>query len=441
MKINDFELDKYINNYYDNYDNNINIPNELSLNIKDILHSEVKKKLKLSLILKKIISILLGLSMLSGGFVFAKRNFNNWFNFGNGLETAIKNNYIVEPNVSDTYLESNAEINNITYENILVTTNINAVIMDDLNINSNLEFTFEETIKDAINLKNYKNIILEDLIVTDDKNRILYCSNEEEFNKFCSQNNLNYKYLQFNENYINTGINSFLQSSEKSNTLNLVLNLYTDGWNEKYPSSNNLNYSFSKITLIEDYEKNINDKYITITGNWNLTVNIPSEMKNRKNINYNVISCSNPNFKILTSKATNIGFEVEILISNIEKPKSLKLYDDGFKKRQNNEISSEEWKKIVEETQDYYLYLTPIKSFFETPLGETINDCTYIENENNEKFLISTSPGRMQKGFYIDDNTFEFYETFDLTKFDLTDKLFIHLVCNEEIINIELKRN
>ena len=51
----------------------------------------------------------------------------------------------------------------------------------------------------------------------------------------------------------------------------------------------------------------------------------------------------------------------------------------------------------------------------------------YIENENGKKFEMSMSPRANGGGFIDDDGIYESNCTFDLTKYDLTDKLTVYI--------------
>ena len=86
--------------------------------------------------------------------------------------------------------------------------------------------------------------------------------------------------------------------------------------------------------------------------------------------------------------------------------------------------------------------IDPVILYYDSNFGETIEDCTYIENEKNEKFLASTNPGRKQKQLFInDDKDFVFYETFDLTKYNTTNELNLHLVIYDTLTTIKLQKN
>lgn len=192
---------------------------------------------------------------------------------------------------------------------------------------------------------------------------------------------MKYKFAEFNESYFACGLNSFLQPSSENDILCLTYNIYSGGLENNYPKSKNLKYKFHEIALIENEEQNSAKK--VLEGDWEINIEVPEKMYNRQAINYKVIECSDENV----------------------------------------------------------LAMTPINSNYNPDCGETIEDCTYIENQNHEKFLISTNLGRIQKEEFINDDTvFVLYETFDLTKYNITDELTVHLKFYDKSISVKLKK-
>ena len=78
------------------------------------------------------------------------------------------------------------------------------------------------------------------------------------------------------------------------------------------------------------------EKVITLLGNWNITIDVPPKMNSRLEEHYTVVSCDNNNFDIYTSKVTDTGFEIGIIVSNIsppEYPEELTIHKDEIHSR------------------------------------------------------------------------------------------------------------
>ena len=180
---------------------------------------------------KKIIAgLCAGLTIMSG-VVFAT-NFDKVigdFGLGKGIKNAVESGYVAETDMN--YINSNTILTDkqeaILLNNIDVGSKIENFMMDDLNISTHILFSIGTKINEKIDLEKLDNILLTDLIITDEENRILFCANKERFNKYCEENKLNYKYGEFNENNYNCGINSFIEYHNKyDGIVKITYNLY-----------------------------------------------------------------------------------------------------------------------------------------------------------------------------------------------------------------------
>lgn len=425
-------IDNLLKKYYNNYDNFIIVPESISYTIETTMYDYKRKKFDLKLLIKKIIISIMGLITLSGGLVFAKNYLSNKFGISNGIETAIENGYIYE---------KEKKLDNIETINASeIQASIDEFLMDDQNISTNFSFKFNDELLENLNIDSVKRIELMDLIITDENNTILYCASEDALNEFCQINNLNYKFAEFNEMYLNCGLNSFLQPSSENDTICLTYNIYSGNLESGYPKSKSLKFKFHQIALIENYEEKSNNKILG--GDWEINIEVPEKMYNRQTINYKVVECSDENIEISTAKVSDTGFEFGCTIKNVELPEELKLLREEMKSLSEKALSDEEMKELALKYMESDFTTSPIKPNYNPNLGETIENCTYIENQNDEKFLISTNPGRLQKGELINDDTeYVLYETFDLTKYDITDELTVHLKFYDNSISIKLRKN
>lgn len=383
------------------------------------------------------------------GVVFAT-NYNkiiNYFGLGNGIDTAVENDYIEVPNMD--YISSSStlddETNATILNNIKTNVKIDNFLMDDLNLCVNFDFEFDETINETVSFNDIRNIELRDLIVTDEENRIIYCkATKDIFDEYCKKNNLPYIFGEFSENYMNNGLNSFITYRDSTtNQICLNYNMYADG----YPKSKKLSFNFSNILIKE--EINEIEKTTILTGDWSINVNVPEKMYNRKTIPYKVVSCSNNDFNITTAFVTDTGFEIGIIINNMEKPEDfLNILNEEIKKEINEgkitETEIQERSNILLRTPKYENLIAQWHPVEDTPHAElnveNIEDTSYVENEKGEKFEKSLSPARRQDANFIDGNKFSYYETFELTKYDMTDKLKVQIMFKGEPIIIKLEK-
>lgn len=415
------EIDKLIQKYYDNYDNYVKVPDKISYSIENLKYDNKKN---IILLIKRIIITILGIGTLTGGIVFAKGYIFKSFNLGKGIDTAVQNGYI--------HVIEQEKINGTG-------TNISAIefLMDDTNISTKFSFEFDEEIRKKLNIGNIKNIELSDLIITDENDIVLYCASEKVLEEFCQNNNLDYPSLKDTDRYFYSGLNRFLAPSSEEDIINLTYNIYLGALECNYPKSKHLKYQFHSIKLIENNESE--DNYKVLEGDWEINIDVPEAMYNRSAITYKVISCSDENMDITTAKVSDTGFEFGCIMYDVEIPEEVKKYKENIARK---DISEEQRKECLIEYLESDVPLTPIIADYYPELGETIENCTYIENENNQKFKISTNPGRKQRCQFINgESDYSFYETFDLTKYDITNELKLHIVFYDKVITVTLQKN
>lgn len=405
-------------------------------------HTLIEKiKLGEYMIRKKVIVTTCGLVFVISSGVFAYNKIASSFGFGKGIDSAAENGYIANPEMD--YVSSNTTVTNqktnITLDDINVDAKIEDFIMDDITIGTHFTFEIDTKINETIDLNDLQDIELKDLIVTDEDNKILFCMDKGAFEKYCQENNLNYQFGEFNENYYNCGLNAFMTYHFKEGgTIKFTYNMYSDG--NSFPKCKKLNFSFGKIQLMSE------DSEVILKGNWTMNFDVPKEIYNRKSIAYKVVSCENPDFKVTNATLSNTGFELGIVISNMERPQEPQILRENFQKVINGEMSIDEYnervnteKEWIEASNQYHKALLPITVY------DWIHDSdpeyvTYIENEKGEKFTISSSAGRRQDANYKDGNIFNFYETFTLTTYDATNKLKVRVLFRDTPYIIELER-
>lgn len=388
------------------------------------------------------------------GVVFAT-NYNkivNYFGLGGGIDSAVEHGYIENPNMD--YVESDTTAINenlgTIVDNVTANVRIEDFLMDDLNLSTHFLLEFDKKINEIVNLDNLKNIELKDLLVTDENGKIIYCMNKEMFEKYCGENNLDYEFAEFNDNYYNCGLNSYIEYHYKEGGITkLTYNMYSG---ENFPKSKKLNFIFTKITLVENEKQGENidaRNRVTLVGDWNISLDVPEKMYNRQTIPYKVVSCSNKDFNIATAFVSDTGFEIGIIIDNMEKPEYyLQIVNEEIKKEviegKITEEEIEERRNMLLRTPKYQNLIAQLRPIEDTPHAllntGNIEDTSYVENEKGEKFETSSSPSRRQDHNFIDGNKFSYYETFELTKYNITNKLKVQIMLKGEPVIIELEK-
>lgn len=404
------------------------------------------EKRRMNFMRKKIIATACASFVLVSGIVVAaniEKIKTNFRGLGDGVDTAVENGYIAESNVEDmdsnvigTNQESKIEVNNmeasITIENFL---------MDDVNLSSQILFKFDDKLKDIVDLDAVCALELTDLIIRDEENRIIYGGNDEErFKKYCEENKLNYTFTDFNKNYMNCGVNCFNVSHDKeNNSVTIMYNMYTDN----FPKSKKLYFSFGKIEMLEVKENQEVQNEIVINGNWEILVDVPEKMYNRTDEYYKVVSCDNDDFEVYSAKVADTGFELGVIISNIEEPETdmekLKKWGTVNQDYESGKISYDEAMELAnwyKEWADLYHPISITNSNFK---DEEIN-ASYVKNENNKTFNCSLSASRNCKTIFLENNKYNFYETFEMTKYDSTDTIKVVLYYYGKPVTIELQK-
>ncbi len=419
--------------------------NIAAYNFKDELQKSgtLRKQRKgVNIMKKKIIATACASLILVSGIVVAtsiKKSNDSDRGLGDGINNAVESGYVANPNAEGT--DNNSTIANTELSNINAKITIEDFLMDDVNLSTQILFEFDNKIKDAVNLDKVISIELTDLIVRDEENRIIYGgNNEERFKKYCKENNLNYTFCEFNENYMNCGVNCFnVMKDKESNSIKIMYNMYTS---DTYPKSKKLYFSFQTIMFNELVMSK--EKKLELKGNWEITVDVPENMYTRTDEYYKVISCDNPDFNIYIAKLTNTGFEIGVIISNIEKPEEDVIKKEDFlialENYQNGKISKDEYDKKALWNKEYNDLLTPIQVTDYNYTDGKSGKASYVENENGKRFKFALSPARRAKTYFIDGNKYDFYETFGMTKYDATNKIKVILYYYGEPVTIALEK-
>ncbi len=384
-------IDKYIKNIVNK---GINEDDSYEIAIKSTFKTKRNKMHDNKL--SKIITATCSLVILTTGIVYAKDIINyvtGLFNENKGAEKAIESGYIATPNVN--CIESN---------NVKV--NVENFLMDDFNMN----FIFNISLDDSVDISSISRARLPDLIIKDEENRILYCQDE---------NNLNKENIDINgDKYISSGSNWYIKNKDtENNRIQLVYNFYSS----KYPKSKTLNIKFNKINLTK-YEISENEETI-LNGEWNIKLDVPEKFYNREVCIYNVKSCSDSEINVTNASLYDTGFRIEF------NRKVSPIYNDD----DSDEVKKEKMNKLVEWNMKE----------LDEERNMTYDD--YVINEAGEKFYPIKSSLEDSRADYLPNGEFSYMQTFDLTKYnENSNHINIHLKINlpnlKEEVEIELER-
>lgn len=432
-------------------------PRRFDCKIKNTLN-DIKTKKKSNLkILKVCISSVCCSIILLTGVVFAKdikEYIIDKFKLGKGIQTAIENGYIAETN--NDYISYNTSVVNPKSEQLLNNINIgikiNNYLIDNSNLSIEIKYKYDNKLKEIVNTDNLHSIELLDLIIIDDENRVLYdggVGNKEIFENYCKANNLNYTFGNCSENYLNSGLNVF-ESSEESleNEKSYMYNFYVE--DENYPKSKKLNLIFTKIS----FHENFSSENVVLNGNWNIELDIPEKMYNRVEGNYSVIKCENDDFDIYVAKLTATGFELGLIINGLENPEYPTVLDEEEKRFHESLYGA--GLRFTKEAQTKFYNESPYKELYENyytkhfptsikavriymPWVEETEGC-YIQTSDGNKFYISERNCANQRNSFNEDNTYEFYNKFDMTQYDATDNITAVIELYGKPVKIWLKR-
>ncbi len=414
MENKDFDdLDKIL---YKEFKQNFKITPTVSKRIDDTINMiKQKQKFRYKVIdsLKKVAVVSVSAVTLFGGYCFAKMIIENYFyTENNGIETAASNGYIY--NVNSDYSISNN--NKLKVDNIL---------MDDSTLNLSLSLEL-----DNIDYNNIEDVIFSDILIADDSNNILYANNEESFSDYCKKNNLNYNFMDFTENYINSGVNNYIQTID-NNIIKVIYN-FTPSALSKYPNSKTLTINLKNLRYSENSEE--------IKGDWSFTIDLPEYFYNRSNISYKVIDSNNSDFKVKEFNVYNSCSKLIMEMPKLEKVVSDEEFDNLIKKflEENNRKNA-----IIKENPDADIPQSETEKRLLEIVDEkgAIYKDIYIENSNGKKFYPSYTSSENSGSIDIDNDTISYWNTFNLNINDLTDNLTLHMNYNNNEIIISLQKN
>lgn len=370
------------------YEETSQILEETLSNTKTLIHRG-KKQLRKILLEKgfeemnkvsKVVIIIVCTGVLLSGVVFAKdiSNFIKNFFGANSSDG-------VDTAVNNGFV-SKVDSEPQSAEGIEVS--IESFMMDDYNFAMN----FSVILDDRYNVEEFGSSTnwLEDLRITDENDNVVFSTNYE-----------------FNEE---TGKPEYLNGYSINPTIigekQIRVALTSSGGITSFPRSKKLNIKFTRVS--EHREGDINKVYI---GDYNFEVDVPEEMYNRETVIYKVKNCNDNKTIVEDATLSNTAFKISIPLTTTDKIDYKALFD-----REN--------------MTSIYSLIALQKEYVETSDGKKFE--TAQRSDGDGGYSSSSSENKITN----------YHQTFNLTKYDATDELKVHIFTNtgEEIV-IEFEKS
>lgn len=262
-----------------------------------------------------------------------------------------------------------------------ISTSIESFLIDDNNFDMNINIKFDDSYNLQDMLSNNGRIDIMDLKVVNENNDKVFATREAESEEMTSL----YKTEQeARENY-DSYMGAYSETSEKINDNEIKFYLTATGNPVEFPISQKLKITFNKIR--NSYWENGEEKYRIYKGEWNYEIDVPEKMAQSNIVQYKLVSISDENYKFDSAKVSNTAFK--IYLSNC------------------NEISHNE------------------------------NEC--VETSDGRKFYPAQRSDGDGEISVKEDGIVRYYNTFNLTNYDTTDTLKVHLFkTNGDEVLVEL---
>ncbi len=291
----------------------------------------------------------------------------------------------VETAVENNYIYSVPE--EIYCESQSIISSVDELIMDDYTLDINMTLQLDEN----IDIEDYNNFKIPDLIIYDDLNNVIFK------NQMASIDSPTQK-------YINSSCSIFIDYADEK-YIYYTINISAD--EDKLPKSKIIYIDFNNIEFQND-----NKKY-TISGKWSNQIDVPEKFYSRTSQILKYKSCNNENIYV-----DSINAEVTQTCTKFNLSMNWEDYEKDSQK------SDEIRQKNVNDSL-------------------LIKDNAYIETDNGKKFYASQTSDA-DGGYGISANGhFKYWQTFNLTKFDLENVENIKVVLetwNNEKIIIEFEK-
>ena len=337
-----------------------------------------KNIIKMASVACLLVAFITGVSYANEISNFIKNLFG--MNTSDGVDTAVNNGYVHEVDIE--YQE---------YNGVAIT--VESFLMDDYNFDMN----FKIKLNDEYSIEEIPRMNINDLKIKNENGDYVFITRELEA-QIAKEEGLS---GSTDSSPLFWGGYSMLPEIVRENEIIIHLSAYGSE-EHKIIRAKKLFVSFSKIENVLNKQEN----NLYYSGNWNFEIDVPEEFYNSENIIYKATSCNDKGININKIEATLSNTALKISIPEI---KSKKINYDALHNYDGISI----YNMIA--LQNEYVETSDGKKF--EPSGRSDGDGGYsIPAEEN----IITNYG----------------QTFNLTKFDATDELTVHIFTNkkEEIV-------
>jgi len=419
----------------ENKEKNLQILKE-KIAISNLLEEEqMGKKNKISNIVKPMVAVCMMCVSLTG-MVFAKdisaKIYEDYFGTGRGMGAAVENGYIEKTSINDTTSKSSAEniFNGKKVKDVDTKIKIDEFVMDDVNLSITFDVTLSDDIGEVIIPEEVKDMDFPDIIIYDENYNVLLGGHGADLKEFAKIKNLDvedYNVSLENSKVVNSGVNAYICKKNGKN-IKMQYNIYTGG--DFFPKSKKINVYMNEIKLSDNAEIMQGDEEVLLQGNWEFGVDVPEKMYNRQNIVYKQKSTTNDESKVMTAILYNTGMELEF---QFEAEKQMSWTDIESQVSEELAFFHSLDKNDELRTIDILNYLeTKIRNNSEyQELMKRETDKWHFEskliNSKGQEFSPSVGP-RENGSAHIDDNGIMTSTTmYDLTQFDATDEITLHI--------------
>ena len=415
----------------------IDLPNQFEQTVMQTLDGLPEKNRKKRFEIPVFRSIATGIACLifSSGIVFAQdisEKIYNFYGTGKGIETAINDGYIAEnpSEFTDSATEFSNEDTGVIIENSSAKVKVQDIVMDDFNLSATIVVDLPQEVLEQIPAEAIWETRFPDLIVSDEEGNVLFGMDPEALKQYFHEEDMNK--IWENEKLCNSGLNSFIENRGKM-PIKAVYNMYVEN-PEHYPKSKKLTFAFTKIALSNSDETTYGNEEITIKGNWEVEVDLPSKFYERKTYLYTPIQEENEN-KVVSCAVYKTNTIVELALKSKKQPHYSPYYTISklLEEGEASEPIKDYIMQKIYRTEEYQKYSEEQHSYYDI-------QNIYIENANGEKFEFTQGPIPNGGGSIDEEGIFRPTCMLDLTQKDATDELTLHLTYLEKEIEIKLQR-
>lgn len=426
-----------------------NIYNNLINNITIEKFKEIDKKRENRInIIYTVLTVLI-CTFSATTMVFAKdisiKIYENYFNTGNGVGAAIENGYIEENLKEHEEVISRAYAKN-EYTGKVINTDgtkikVDKLMMDDFNLSVTLDVELSEDLEGVINLKEVKDMSMPDLIIYDENSILLLHQDNYSIKDFCERNSLNfdeYDILKDAPKTVNCGFNAYT-AEKNGNHIKMLFNIYTG--KDVFPKSKKLSFYLTDIRLSESVETMHGEEEVSLKGIWEFSIDVPEKMYNRTKIKYEEIFSTNKEFKVTSAYLyeTGMNIEAEFPVGKDFKEEKITIPEIEFWES----LSQDDDLKDINILNYYYATKLENNEKYREASSKSYEKWQYdkyLINENNEKYNLSMGPRENGGSYVTEDGIMKFTGMFDLTKYDATDEVIMHIDYHGNIADITLKK-